>query len=130
VSTTANLPTRSLRSAVHAAGSEFSDTALLATSCRAQLAQHRPSFTKLSPFNAGIELHADGRVGISSSTDNVTNISSCAAAIHGTFHGSVQYWPCVSVGPGAADPLMPKLFADPSAFIADAIALSKQLNIA
>ena len=107
------------------------DTALLATSRRrAQLAQHRPSFTKLSPFNAGIELHTDGRVGISSSADNVTNITSCAAAIHGTFRGSVEYWPCVSVGPGAADPLMPKLFADPSAFIADAITLSKQLNIA
>ena len=52
--------------------------------CRAQLARHRPAFTKLSPFNAGIGLRADGRVGLQSSTDNVTNIASCAAAIHGT----------------------------------------------
>ena len=97
---------------------------------RAQLARHRPAFTKLSPFNAGIGLRADGRVGLQSSTDNVTNIAACAAAIHGTFRGSVEYWPCVSVGPGSADLLMPKLFADPSGFIADAIALSKQLGIA
>ena len=69
--------------------------------CRAQLARHRPAFTKLSPFNAGIGLRADGRVGLQSSTDNVTNIASCAAAIHGTFRGSVEYWPCVSVGPGS-----------------------------
>eukprot|EP01045_Picozoa_sp_COSAG04_P057070 COSAG04_NODE_26996_length_288_cov_0.777778_1_plen_52_part_01 len=52
-------------------------------------------------------------MGLQSSTDNVTNIAACAAAIHGTFRGSVEYWPCVSVGPGSADLLMPKLFADP-----------------
>ena len=103
---------------------------VVAVRCRAQLARHRPAFTKLSPFNAGIGLRSDGRVGLQSSTDNVTNIASCAAAIHGTFRGSVEYWPCVSVGPGSADLLMPKLFADPSGIIADAIALSKQLGIA
>merc|ERR1711907_487516 len=103
------------------------------------LAAVRHSFTKVSPFNAGVERKSDGRVGIASSPPP-EGLEACAKAVKSlpkdrVTGESVEYWPCVGLGntggaKGGTQQTMLDLFASPERFIADAVSYAKAYNVA
>ena len=94
----------------------------------------RHSFTKVSPFIAGIRRYPDGSVGIYQDSGQ-NSLKTCGEMIHSLPDDPltgrrVEFWPCVGASTNDEEAaMMRSVFKNPTRFIQDAVEFAKAYDI-